>query len=120
MNKMLVVISAFLLFRFNRMDGKPDSSTKAEKFPQPMWPFRHMSMESMSILATAMNESLLQSYDGILRIFPAFPATKNLHLKFEPEQNISRRDKMFIENGSNNRRYDPGQGRTPLPQSIFL
>jgi hypothetical protein len=41
-----------------------------------MWPFRHMSMESMSILATAMNESLFQSYDGILRIFPAFPANK--------------------------------------------
>ena len=41
-----------------------------------MWPFRHMSMESMSVLATAMNESLLQSYDGILRIFPAFPANK--------------------------------------------
>ena len=42
-----------------------------------MWPFRHMSMESMSVLAAAMNESLLQSYDGTLRIFPAFPADKN-------------------------------------------
>ena len=42
-----------------------------------MWPFRHMSMESMSVLATAMNESLLQGYDGILRTFPAFPANKN-------------------------------------------
>ncbi|MEZ5107304.1 MAG: hypothetical protein R2757_22555 [Draconibacterium sp.] len=48
-----------------------------EKFPLPMWPFRHMSMESMSVLATAMNESLLQSYDGILRIFPAFPDSRN-------------------------------------------
>jgi len=46
-------------------------------FPLPMWPFRHMSMESMSVLATAMNESLFQSYDGILRIFPAFPANRN-------------------------------------------
>jgi hypothetical protein len=52
------------------------ASPKGEKFPLPMWPFRHMSMESMSILATAMNESLFQSYDGILRIFPAFPANK--------------------------------------------
>ncbi len=42
-----------------------------EKFQLPMWPFRHMSMESMSVLATAMNESLLQSYDGVLRVFPA-------------------------------------------------
>ncbi|WP_372935846.1 glycosyl hydrolase family 95 catalytic domain-containing protein [Mariniphaga sediminis] len=47
-----------------------------EKFPLPMWPFRHMSMESMSVLATAINESLLQSYDGVLRIFPAFHANK--------------------------------------------
>ncbi len=42
-----------------------------EKFQLPMWPFRHMSMESMSVLATAMNESLLQSYDGVLRVFPS-------------------------------------------------
>ena len=35
-----------------------------------------MSMESMSVLATAMNESLLQSFDGVLRVFPAFPASK--------------------------------------------
>ncbi|MBW8325096.1 MAG: hypothetical protein K0M50_10070 [Prolixibacteraceae bacterium] len=48
-----------------------------EKFPLRMWPFRHMSMESMSVLATAMNESLLQSYNGILRIFPAFPDNKS-------------------------------------------
>lgn len=48
-----------------------------EKFPLRMWPFRHMSMESMSVLATAMNESLLQSYDGILRVFPAFPDDKD-------------------------------------------
>jgi hypothetical protein len=31
----------------------------------------------MSVLATAMNESLLQSYDGTIRIFPAFPANKS-------------------------------------------
>ncbi len=42
-----------------------------EKFQLPMWPFRHMSMESMSVMATAMNEALLQSYDGLFRVFPA-------------------------------------------------
>jgi alpha-L-fucosidase 2 len=47
-----------------------------EKLPLRMWPLRHTSMEAMSVLATAMNESLLQSYDGILRIAPAFPANK--------------------------------------------
>ena len=54
-------------FRTNTVrDVKSD-----EKFQLPMWPFRHMSMESMSVLATAMNESLLQSYDGVVRVFPA-------------------------------------------------
>ncbi len=48
-----------------------------EKFTLPMWPFRHQSMESMSVLATAINESLLQSYDGTIRVFPAFPANRD-------------------------------------------
>jgi len=53
------------------------SKVKDQSFPLPMWPFRHMSMESMSVLATAMNESLLQSYDGTIRVFPAFPDYKS-------------------------------------------
>ncbi len=52
------------------------SRVKDEKFPLPVWPFRHMSMEAMSVLATAINESLVQSYDGTIRIFPAFPINK--------------------------------------------
>ena len=51
-------------------------SPNGEKVPLPAWPFRHMSMEAMSVLATAMNESLLQSYDGTIRIFPAFSSSK--------------------------------------------
>ena len=51
-------------------------SPNGEKVPIPAWPFRHMSMEAMSVLATAMNESLLQSYDGTIRIFPAFSGRK--------------------------------------------
>jgi hypothetical protein len=61
---------------FFRTNTVRDVNSK-EKFPIPMWPFRHMSMESMSVLATAMNESLLQSYDGVVRVFPAFPANKS-------------------------------------------
>ena len=61
-------------FRTNKV--KDVASKSEETFPLPMWPFRHMSMEATSVLTTAMNESLLQSYDGILRIFPAFPANK--------------------------------------------
>jgi alpha-L-fucosidase 2 len=63
-------------FRTN-MVKDVNSTAKDEKFPLPMWPFRHMSMESMSVLATAMNESLLQSYDGVLRVFPAYPSDRN-------------------------------------------
>ncbi|MBN2640677.1 MAG: hypothetical protein JXR78_03405 [Victivallales bacterium] len=43
----------------------------------PAWPFRHMGMESMSILAAAMNEAMLQSYDGVIRIAPAADREKN-------------------------------------------
>jgi hypothetical protein len=63
-------------FRTNQVRDV-NSPNKDERFALPMWPFRHMSMESMSVLATAMNESLLQSYDGVLRVFPAFPADRN-------------------------------------------
>jgi hypothetical protein len=52
-------------------------SSTGEKVPLPAWPFRHMSMEAMSVLATAMNESMLQSQDGIIRLFPAFDPNKN-------------------------------------------
>ena len=61
-------------FRTNKV--KDVASKKDETFPLPMWPFRHMSMEAMSVLTTAMNESELQSYDGTIRVFPAFPANK--------------------------------------------
>ena len=60
---------------FFRTNTVRDVNSK-DKFPLPMWPFRHMSMEAMSVLTTSMNESLLQSYDGTLRIFPAFPSDK--------------------------------------------
>jgi hypothetical protein len=67
---------AELVFRTNAVRDAAATSKGAQTFPLPMWPFRHMSMEAMSVLAAAMNESLLQSYDGVLRIAPAFPADK--------------------------------------------
>ena len=36
-----------------------------------MWPFRHASLEAMYVLATAMNEALLQSHEGVIRVAPA-------------------------------------------------
>lgn len=61
-------------FRTNNV--RDVSKAVDQKIPFPMWPFRHMSMESMSVFATAVNESLLQSHEGFIRVVPAFPANK--------------------------------------------
>ena len=66
----------YLIFRTAMVRDVASESKKAEKVPLPMSPFRHMSMESMSVMATAMNESLLQSYEGVIRIVPAFSTKK--------------------------------------------
>jgi hypothetical protein len=55
----------------------PDEEQAKKRFPFLLYPFRHMGMESMSVLATAMNESLLQSYDGVIRIGPAVTEDQN-------------------------------------------
>jgi hypothetical protein len=70
-----VIKDAEWFFRTNMV--RDIANPGRDKFPLPMWPFRHMSMESMSVLSTAMNESLLQSYDGIIRLFPAFPENRS-------------------------------------------
>jgi len=51
--------------------GKKSRSGVDEKFHFPAWPFRHMGMESMSVLACALNETLLQSHEDCLRVGPA-------------------------------------------------
>lgn len=40
------------------------------------WNYRHFDYETLPILASAINEMLLQSYDGILRLFPAVRETE--------------------------------------------
>lgn len=52
-----------------------------EQFPFPMWPFRHFYNEAMPIVSTAVNEMLLQSYDGTIRLFPATPQTWNVQYR---------------------------------------
>lgn len=42
-----------------------------EMTTSPAWKFRHFDYETLPILATAVNEMLLQSYDGVIRLFPA-------------------------------------------------
>lgn len=54
--------------------------SRGETLQLPSWPFRHMSMEPLAILACAMNESLLQSYDGIIAVAPA--AVKRQNARF--------------------------------------
>jgi hypothetical protein len=67
---------ASLRFRTNlaKEASLPEEEREKHKFPFPTWPFRHMCMDPMSILACAMNESLLQSHDGVIRVAPATEA----------------------------------------------
>ena len=46
----------------------------AERVDLPMQPFVQCGLEPLAILATAVNEILLQSYDGVIRLFAATPA----------------------------------------------
>jgi hypothetical protein len=50
------------------------------RFLWPQWPFRHMGMEPLSVLACTMNECLLHSHEGIMRVAPAVPP--HLHCRF--------------------------------------
>lgn len=44
----------------------------ARKIPaSPSWPFRHASLEALGVFTGAVNESLLQSHGGVIRIAPA-------------------------------------------------
>jgi len=69
-------------FRWNQNQVRDASSplpgNQARKFPFPTWPFRHFDNEAMPIVACAINEMLLQSYDGTIRLCPSVPATWNV------------------------------------------
>lgn len=42
-----------------------------------MWRFRHFDYETLPIISEAINEMLIQSYDGVIRILPAAPDMNN-------------------------------------------
>ena len=43
-----------------------------EIFWAESFPFRHMGLEPLGVFSAAMNERLLQSFDGVIRIAPAY------------------------------------------------
>lgn len=62
-----------------RYSNVRDAETK-EQTCRSSYVFRHFDMETLPIIAYAVSESLLQSYDGVLRICPS--VTKNSPVKF--------------------------------------
>jgi len=48
-----------------------------EKAITPKYNFRHFDYETLPIIATATNEMLLQSYDNVVRLFPAVKKDKS-------------------------------------------
>ena len=56
----------------------PPHAKPQTKFEFPTWPFRHFDNEAMPIASCAINEMLIQSYDGTLRICPAVPSNWNV------------------------------------------
>lgn len=58
-----------LVMAVNKCDRGDDAAFGRFRFPAG--PFRHMGMESMSVLACAMNEALFQGHDGVIRVAPA-------------------------------------------------
>jgi hypothetical protein len=69
-------------FRWNQNQARDASSPlpddQAPRFPFPTWPFRHFDNETMPIVACAINEMLIQSYDGTIRICPSVPSAWNV------------------------------------------
>ncbi len=77
------IMKAESTFRFARhrvsgvVPGRAEMPSPQADFPMESWPFRHMDLEASSVFAAALNESLLQSHDGLIRIAPAVARDRN-------------------------------------------
>lgn len=58
---------SFLRFYYNKVK---DCDSPDNKIPFPAWEFRHFDLEMLPVTAMAINEMLLQSYEGRIRLFP--------------------------------------------------
>ncbi|MCX6986164.1 MAG: hypothetical protein NT118_15660, partial [Lentisphaerae bacterium] len=62
---------------FNLVRVVEDGKLTGEVVRMPKQPFAHFGFEPPSILATAVNEMLLQSHQWGIRVFPAYPENKD-------------------------------------------
>lgn len=68
-----------------------------EKSVVPAWNFRHFDYETLPILAAAVNEMLMQSHDGILRLFCAVKKTESYAFELRAQGGFTVR--AVYENG---------------------
>ena len=70
--------SSFLDQKFRLKNPKVELRERDEVRKNLDQRFRHFDYETLPILAAALNESLLQSYDGTVRLFPAVRPDQSL------------------------------------------
>ncbi|MCL2815111.1 MAG: hypothetical protein FWD23_10975 [Oscillospiraceae bacterium] len=63
-------------------------------FPFPAWQFRHFDFETLPVIATTVNEMLLQSHENRIRLFPAFLTDFNASFKLAAENGFIVKSQM--------------------------